>query len=120
MIPETGQYPWSWWGLAEDVLIVTSTPPLPRQSLEFSDEGPAIATTPYGKICFELMFDGVVVFTPWIHITVSPMIIPVPADFTGKYKVLKSFEPGLTVAIEVSDIKDLEKLPKPPKPPKLP
>ena len=34
-----------------------------------------------------------------------------PDDFKDKYKVLKSFEPGLNVAIEVGKIKDLEKTP---------
>lgn len=112
MIPEQGHYPWAVWGEADEILIVTALPPRDWQSLEFSDEGPPIAIEPYGKVSFELMVDGMAIFTPWIHITVSPMVIPVPKEFTGKYEVFQSAAPGQTLTFEVSEVKDLDKPPK--------
>lgn len=118
MIPETGSYPWAVWDSADDILIVTSDEPLPSQSLEFSDEGPPTALDPYGKVCFELMVDGQAVFTPWIYITVSPMVIPVPLAFSGRYEVFSSLLPGQQIAIATATVDDLEEPPKKPKKPK--
>lgn len=115
MVPETGQYPWAVWGPADEILVVTAGTPVPGQSLEFSDEGPPIALDPYGKICFEVMFNGAIAFTPWIHITVSPMVIPVPAEFSGLYRVFESTAPGQTLTIDIQDVTQLSEPPKKPK-----
>jgi len=100
------------------VAVVTCSPPSSDRDLIFSDDGPPIAIEAYARVAFKLQIAGADVWLPWISVTVSPFVLPVPVAFDKIATVVLEMLPGQTGEVEVLSVDDFEELPKEKKPKK--
>ena len=100
-----GGYPWDILGNTSEyaVITVTSVPgnvgTIPRgQGSDTYVPAPA-------HVAFQLQRGNAIVQTPWMPVTVSPMVLPVPSiDPSIIVTILESTLPGATINVVIANI----------------
>lgn len=95
-------YPWAGLEYDRDFWRITVDAFPPGASQLFSPPGPTILVEGYGRVCYEISRGGEVYYCPWIPITVSPMIVPIPDVRNGSNVQLVEFlNSGVSWTIDV-------------------
>lgn len=89
-------YPWSGLDYERDHWLLTATSPPSNASELFSPPGPTIYVKGYGRVCYQFDDGGEIYYAPWIPVTISPQIVPMPVARQGRIVNLIQFpEPGV-------------------------
>ena len=98
--PFWGGFPWEPLRTAREFFVLTVVALPPGWGRVLSDEGSDIFVPPPGRaqLCFERR--GVTVYTPWLPVTVSPMVLPLPRVANAVDTELRVHrEPGVVINV---------------------
>lgn len=93
-------YPWSAFDYERDHWLVTVTQGPTDESFLSSPEGPDIYIKGYGRVCYRFDDGGEIYYCPWIPVTVSPQLIPMPEVRQNRtVELIQVREPGVIWAV---------------------
>ena len=103
-------YPWGWLNDPRDLYILTASEPDNGQSVVFNDDGSNIVNPPYARIALQFEVSGNTCQTPWLPMTVSPLLLPTPNQVRREYRLLVQPRQGITIDIEQFDRGDFDRI----------
>ena len=103
-------YPWGAFADFREAVLVTSDAPTVDKSVVPSANGPDIVVPQYGRVCLRFEVEGTSYFTPWVAVTVSPLLIPIARDIRREYEVIVESNTGQALTFEVINASDLDRI----------
>ena len=93
-------YPWSALDFERDFWLITVTTPPSDESFLASNVGPDIYIRGYGRVCYQFEDEGNLYYCPWVPVTVSPQLVPMPVVGQGRtVTLLEIREPGVVWSV---------------------
>lgn len=103
-------YPFSWFNEGREIYLLTASAPDNGQSVILNTQGSDIVNPPYARIALRFELDGNSCQTPWIPMTVSPMILPTPNAVRRDFELLVEERLGITVTVQEFDRGDYDQI----------